>query len=755
MEGFVCPVCKIKCKSSVLLQAHFQEIHMKDLNEEREDNAEKCEKCNIEFGALMNRKHECTVCAKIVCHKCSPQRWHVSCIPAHRNVNSKKMVRVCKDCVSVTRKLHEYISEGETEKARQCFREHSSIVFLNHTSPFADDSNGTKQLTPLHVAARSGCVETIQWLIEQHGCDPKCQSGVDKITALEIAIENQDLDAALFLFSKGACVESVRPENALRKMLAETMDRVFLLDPSTHLQTKRIEPNISKDSTMECDEKRCNICINAFGMFRSGHECCACTRMVCGTCAPNRWHESCVPKDQNFNNKKYVRICMECHRITEKFHNAICEADTTTARNLLREHSNKLFLSCRSAFIGDNPSKQRFTPLHGAASSGSIEMLSFIVDENGCLMDIRTKCAGGSTPLETAAQCGHFNSVMYLYKKGGNLRSIRSVRLVKCLLRNALKRLLMLMRSEIELKIVKENKISSSDHQMKKKKQPPAIPKIRPADFVKKKKNNAKTSPPPITKVAKKKNVKSGSSEIIDEVVKTKHTSCMMKKKPPPLPKIVGSRTNKLKELEEREEKEEEKLPSRLAPQTIPPVLNIRSKNDILESSMTTTSDDPFSSCLSNISQIGSMFLGELVDDGFDMFDDLTPDVPSTRLKSPMNDASSRVILRHRKSSSLPDPCDVCGSNQDTFDAPKIDCVDSSLGRMSLTFCFHCERKCLNCSKVIGRENLTAYTSKVEELEKASGKGKKTWNTLYLFCSEECMNTMLGEEEGTVKMMVI
>ena len=139
------------------------------------------------------------------------------------------------------------------------------------------------------------------------------------------------------------------------------------------------------------------------------------------------------------------------------------------------------------------------------------------------------------------------------------------------------------------------------------------------------------------------------------------------------------------------------------------------------------------------------MFIGEDIeaDDMFDMFDDLTPDVPSARHLTPLQ--PSRRLKSH--SSSMPDACDVCGSNQDTFDAPRVDCVDKTLGRLSLTFCFACTRSCANCSQKIGRKQCTAFTSTIEDLEDASGKGPSVWSSLSLFCSEDCMKKF-SEDDG-------
>ena len=737
----MCPMCKKELESAEMLQAHFQSDHESTKNF---NNAAHCMKCKTEFKTLFNRPHECTVCAKIVCHTCSPHRWHVSCIPSHRNVNSKTMVRVCLDCVEATKKLHSLIEQGHSKDARKCFRENCTISFLNRSSAFADENNGRDQLTPLHLAAKSESVSTMKWLIEQHSCNPNVQSA-DKITPLEILIQKSNLDATLYLFSKGAQVEAVQLEKPLRKMLIKTMDRVFLLDPSTHmLKSKQVETRKdSRSSESEERNKNCPICENMFGMFRHSHPCCACGRNVCGSCSPNRWHESCLPADRNFNNKTYIRICKDCQDITKQFHEAIVNGDCKIVREMFREHSHRLYLSSCSAFIGENPKKQMFTPLHGAASSGSIEMLSFIVEENSCIMDIRTKCAGGSTPLETAAACGHFNAVMYLYKKGGDLNSIRSVRLVKCLLRAALKRLLMLMMTEDELKKIRskmKNKMLEKS-EMKKKKLPPAVPKVKPVDFMKKKKEEEEE--------------KDGKKE--------KHA---VKKKPPPLP-IFRKKTEKVENvdttlssnIEPAKENEDEMTTNstdktemkQVRRETIPPILPIATKKfeeEEEEDDDENEKHDPFESQFSKssaISSLGSMFMGEDIENNdslFDMFDDLTPDVPSTRQLTPTsnNEPTRHRILRHHKSSSLPDPCVVCGSNQDTFDCPRVDCVDKTLGRLSLTFCYACTRSCAICGEKIGRQSCTAFTrSEIEELEEASGKGEKAWSSLSLFCSEACV----------------
>ena len=697
MEGFVCPACKTSLASAELLQAHFQSQCGKVKESEE---VERCQRCKSEFGTLIRRPHECTVCAKIVCHKCSPNRWHVSCIPAHRNVNSKTMCRVCLDCEESTKKLHDLILRGQTQEARECFRENCTTTFLNRSSAFADETKGKDKMTPLHLAARSGKVEIMKWLVEEHGCDPKVMSVAEKITPLEIVIEQSNLDAVLYLFAKGARVEVVRPEKSLRKMLIDTMDRVFLLDISTQMRNAK---QVATASTPTCndeeDEKKCPICSNTFGIFRRSHTCCACSRMVCGKCSPHRWHEMCLPADRNVNNKTYVRICSECHETTKQFHQAIVSGDCDQARKLYGENSHKLYLSSRSAFIGDNPKKQMFTPLHGAASSGSVEMLSFIVEENSCFQDIRTKCGGGSTPLETAAACGHFRACMYLYKKGGDLNSIRSVRLVKCLLRAALKRLLMLMMSESELRRIRSRKAEKKKKEEKsqlpkeKKKLPPTIPKGRLRHLMKKKDE---------TETEKKKTKK--------------------KVLPPPLPPKKSD--EKASKEEEFSQEEEESIPSPLP---------IATTNKV-----DCDDDDPFES---NHKSMASMFIGEDIEDDdmfFDMFDDLTPDAPAER--------TSRR-LKHHHSSSMPDACMCCGSNQDTFDAPRVDCVDKTLGRLSIIICFACTRSCANCSQKIGRKQCTAFTSTIEDVEDVVGKGPSVWNSISLFCSEECMKKF-SEDDG-------
>ena len=109
---------------------------------------------------------------------------------------------------------------------------------------------------------------------------------------------------------------------------------------------------------------------------------------------------------------------------------------------------------------------------------------------------------------------------------------------------------------------------------------------------------------------------------------------------------------------------------------------------------------------------------------------------------------SRRIRLARHHSSSMPDPCDVCGSNQDTFDALRVDCVDRTLGRLSLTFCFGCTRFCQTCNQKIGRQHCTAFTSRIEDLEDASGKGAVVWNSLSLFCSEDCMKKFSCDGDG-------
>lgn len=241
------------------------------------------------------RPHECTVCADVVCNDCSPHRWHKSCIPDHRNVNDKTMVRVCSKCHAFNQDIHMAISEGNLKYARSSFREHCEHVFLSRSSAYASsklggidspDDHGRHKWTPLHLAAASNSLETVRWLVEDHRCplDSKCDDE-GEYTPLSLAAKLGRFNIVFYLARRGASCEAIRETRVLRNLLRAAMDQAFLFEqPTTTTAASNVDRRSNEKNEETClDEKKnaaCVHCDRAFGLFRRQYRCDVCASPV-------------------------------------------------------------------------------------------------------------------------------------------------------------------------------------------------------------------------------------------------------------------------------------------------------------------------------------------------------------------------------------------------------------------------------------------------------------------------------------------
>ncbi|CAN0093409.1 unnamed protein product, partial [Phaeothamnion confervicola] len=124
----------------------------------------------------------------------------------------------------------------------------------------------------------------------------------------------------------------------------------------------------------------CSVCRGHYGLLtRRRHHCRNCGRYVCSNCSDRQWPAAMLPFTYMADkNDRKARVCDTCHVSMEDFRSALLRGDEVAARTLYSRGC--INLRCPYT-IYDNE-----LPLHCAAKSGSIPLLSWLLEDRHCPM---------------------------------------------------------------------------------------------------------------------------------------------------------------------------------------------------------------------------------------------------------------------------------------------------------------------------------------------------------------------------------
>lgn len=124
--------------------------------------------------------------------------------------------------------LHDAIRRGDVDTAKDIYEKNRTKLFLSCCSNFIGPKPKTQCFYPIHAAAsaRRGGVPMLRWLVEEHNCDVHvlCSDGS---SPMETAAACGQIESVMYLFGKGASLESIRPERLVRYALSEALERMF------------------------------------------------------------------------------------------------------------------------------------------------------------------------------------------------------------------------------------------------------------------------------------------------------------------------------------------------------------------------------------------------------------------------------------------------------------------------------------------------------------------------------------------------
>mmetsp|Transcript_3941 Transcript_3941/g.4545 ORF Transcript_3941/g.4545 Transcript_3941/m.4545 type:complete len:413 (-) Transcript_3941:352-1590(-) len=177
--------------------------------------------------------------------------------------------------------------------------------------------------------------------------------------------------------------------------------------------------------TNDTSRPDCEICSTPFTLLWRRHHCRNCGALVCRTCSNKRWPKGMLPSSYNLKKEKLLRVCDLCHKTAEEFRSACLDGDLNKAQTLYATGTVHL----------DHPYiifPYSLYPIHCAASSGSIQLVSWLLSK-GCSAHVTD--GRGWTGLTCAAAKPEVELVRYLIRE--NISSIEEISekyiLQKCL----------------------------------------------------------------------------------------------------------------------------------------------------------------------------------------------------------------------------------------------------------------------------------------------------------------------------------
>jgi len=130
-----------------------------------------CHICAHSFG-LLNIGHHCRNCGKIVCSACSEKHWNSNTLPETYH-NAEDFVRVCDICANLNQKLYESLLAGDHKRCKAVY----ATGNVNIHCPFSNHSDNNKFNYAVHLAAISGELILMKWLIEDKFCTLRTPEG--------------------------------------------------------------------------------------------------------------------------------------------------------------------------------------------------------------------------------------------------------------------------------------------------------------------------------------------------------------------------------------------------------------------------------------------------------------------------------------------------------------------------------------------------------------------------------------------------
>ncbi len=183
-----------------------------------------CSICSHSFG-LLNVGHHCRNCGKIVCLNCSDKYWNSKSLPDTYH-NAEVTVRVCDICVQLNQQFYESLLAGDYNKCKAI----NSTGNVNVHCPFSNFSDNNKFNYAVHLAAISGNVLLMKWLIEVKFCtvlatDGSPLLGYSSESVFELACKHGNVDIMKYLIqSRHAVVTEVKNMSILYRALHSLLD---------------------------------------------------------------------------------------------------------------------------------------------------------------------------------------------------------------------------------------------------------------------------------------------------------------------------------------------------------------------------------------------------------------------------------------------------------------------------------------------------------------------------------------------------
>lgn len=161
-----------------------------------------------------------------------------------------------------------------------------------------------------------------------------------------------------------------------------------------------------RKSTVPC---KCYLCRQKFTLLGKRRKVCRnCGELVCRQCSRGRWPYQMLPKENNPQNEKSLRVCNKCQSKCESFRDTLIQGDVKKAKNILNAGKVQLFYPYQIY-----PKKQ--FPIHCAVLSGNLELVQWLVEKR---CNPRVVDADGCTALSISAREGFFEISKFLIFRG-------------------------------------------------------------------------------------------------------------------------------------------------------------------------------------------------------------------------------------------------------------------------------------------------------------------------------------------------
>uniref|UniRef100_A0A7S2XL52 RING-type domain-containing protein n=1 Tax=Attheya septentrionalis TaxID=420275 RepID=A0A7S2XL52_9STRA len=195
------------------------------------DEWESCFTCEKTFSTSRRACH-CRNCGVCICISCCT-RWSSSRIPDTYNFKDEATVHVCSSCDWLSTSFYEALSKGCLESVAYLYASGN----LNLRSYLIASTNDT--MLPVHLAARSGNLDLLRWLVDVHACpitgnlqgygqfmDPSLTT--KSRTVLDIALRKKHLEIVSYLvINKGMALDqAVAEKKSLLGVLHTALQRL-------------------------------------------------------------------------------------------------------------------------------------------------------------------------------------------------------------------------------------------------------------------------------------------------------------------------------------------------------------------------------------------------------------------------------------------------------------------------------------------------------------------------------------------------